>query len=232
MSSFEAAAALSGPSAERHAFLKKVGIYTFLGLLGAGVVSVLSSAMIAPAIFRTGSSGLALGIIVVAWLVSHYGARAMVYGSLKVPGFILAIVGEGLALGFLLLVTILNFGAGVGTGLIVQCMTITAATAGGMLLYVWFSKSSFSWLKAGLAMLFVPMLVLMAIQLLWPIGGAIGLLLCAVFVVVSAAGLLYRLNYVVHELDPDQPIEGAYEITMGILVLFWNLLQLLNRLRR
>jgi FtsH-binding integral membrane protein len=119
-----------------------------------------------------------------------------------------------------------------GIGLVVQCMMITAAPAGGMLLYVWFNKSEFSWLKAGLAMVTVPMLLAMVLGVVWPVGGAIGLGITALFVVVSAAGLLYRLNHVVHELDTDQHIEGAYEITMGILILFWNLLSLLNKLRR
>jgi FtsH-binding integral membrane protein len=66
----------------------------------------------------------------------------------------------------------------------------------------------------------------------WPVQGVLGLVISLVFVVVSAGGLLYRLNHVVHELDTDQHIEGAYEITMGILILFWNLLSLLNKFRR
>ena len=55
-------------------------------------------------------------------------------------------------------------------------------------------------------------------------------LLSAVFVVVSAAGLLYQVNQVIHRLRTDMHIEGAYLITMGVLVLFWNLLSLLMRL--
>jgi len=43
--------------------------------------------------------------------------------------------------------------------------------------------------------------------------------------------LLYRLNFVVHALDEDQKVEGAFEITMGILILLWNILSLLNRRR-
>lgn len=232
MSSYEGAAAgLSGPSVERHAFLKKVGITTFAALAVSGVLGVVSTRLIAPAIYSVGSM-LATVVIFGSFAISHWVARKMVYGSAKMPGLVLAVIGEGLAMGFILLMTVSNFGVAGGMGVIAQCMLLTSAAAGGMLLYVWFSKGTFSWLKAGLSVLSIPMIVLMVLQVVWPIGGVFGLVLCAGFVVVSAGGLLYRLNYVVHELNTDQHIEGAYEITMGILVLFWNLLSLLSRFRR
>jgi FtsH-binding integral membrane protein len=232
MSSYESAASsLSGPSAERHAFLKKVGLFTFIGLTAAGALGIVSTYTVTPAIASMGSLPT-LAFFFGTFALAHWVARGMVYGSAKMPGFILAIAAEGLSLGLILLMTISNFGVAGGLGLITQCLMITAATAGGMLLYVWFNKGEFSWLKAGLAVVTVPMLLCMVLLVVWPIGGALGLLISAGFVVVSAGGLLYRLNFVVHELDTEQHIEGAYEITMGILILFWNLLSLLNRLRR
>jgi FtsH-binding integral membrane protein len=232
MSSFESsAAAISGPASERITFLRKVGVLTFFGLLGASVLGVLSTVLVVPAVARVGDIGVIV-FFLGTFALAHWVARGMVYGSMKMPGFILAIVGEGVSLGLILLMTVANFGVGGGIGLIAQCMMMTAATAGGMLLYVWFNKSEFSWLKAGLAMVTVPMLLAMVLSAVWPIGGTFGLILTLGFVVVSAAGLLYRLNHVVHELDTTQHIEGAYEITMGILILFWNLLSLLNRLKR
>lgn len=232
MASYESsAAAVSGPASERHAFLKKVAMLTFLGLCGAGVLGVMSTALVVPAVASFGDLGV-IAFFFGTFAIAHFVARKMVYGSAKMPGFILAIVGEGISMGLILLVTIANFGVAGGLGVIVQCMMITAATAGGMLLYVWFNRSEFSWLKAGLAMLTVPMLLAMVLGAVWPVGGAFGLILTLVFVVVSAGGLLYRLNHVVHELDTDQHIEGAYEITMGVLILFWNILSLINRMRR
>jgi len=53
-----------------------------------------------------------------------------------------------------------------------------------------------------------------------------------IFVLVSAAGLLYQLNVVMHEFTEDMPVEGAYTLTIGILVLFWNVLSFLSRLTR
>jgi FtsH-binding integral membrane protein len=97
---------------------------------------------------------------------------------------------------------------------------------------VWFSKGQLRLVGAFISMAFVPMLVLMAIGVFFPIGGTLGLIISAAFVVVSAGGLLWKLNLVAQEYSEEQHIEGAYEITMALLVLLWNLLVLLNRLRR
>ena len=58
------------------------------------------------------------------------------------------------------------------------------------------------------------------------------LVLAGVLVLVSAGGLLYQINSVIHKLHTDQHIEGAYLITLSVLVLFWNILVLLMRLNR
>jgi FtsH-binding integral membrane protein len=87
-------------------------------------------------------------------------------------------------------------------------------------------------LRAGLAAVSLPMLVLMGVSFVFPIGGILGVLLSGVFVVVSAGGLLYQINAVLHRLRATQTVEGAYLITMGVLVLYWNVLTLLMRLRR
>ena len=51
------------------------------------------------------------------------------------------------------------------------------------------------------------------------------------FVAFSGAGLLYELNMVMHKMRTDMDVEGAFMITMGLLVLFWNVLVLLMRLQ-
>ncbi|HEY1099488.1 MAG TPA: Bax inhibitor-1 family protein [Myxococcota bacterium] len=227
------APAVSGPSEARLAFLRKVAVWTFLSLVGAAVIAVVSTLTIAPLVYGLGRWG-ALIAILGAFALSHYVARGMVYGDAKVPGLVLGIVGEGVSFGFLLLST-LSFGGpeGMAEGfrIIATAMGITAASAAGMLLYVWFNKSELSLVKAGLSMLGLPMLVLMAVSFIFPFGGVFGLIICAVFVVASAAALLYRLNTVVHEFDERQHIEAAYEISMSLLVLLWNVISLLNRLR-
>jgi FtsH-binding integral membrane protein len=231
MSTYAAAAPpVSGPSVERHAFLKRTAVWTLIGLLLAAVVGTVSMFTIARVVFQIPYGGIA--VILGTFFFAHFVCRKMVYGSAAVPGFILACVAEGVAFGFLLLVTVANAGVAGGIAIVAEALFLTAATAGGMLVYVWFSKGELKVVRAFLTMAFVPMLILMAVSIFFPIGGTIGLVICALFVLVSAAGLLYRLNYVVHELDPDQHVVAAYEVTMGLLVLLWNLISLLNRLRR
>lgn len=233
------APAISGPSETRLAFLRKVGLLTFLGLAAAGVIAVVSTFTVAPAIYSLGRWGGFVAILG-AFALSHYVARKMIYSGAKVPGFALAIVGEGFSFGFLLLSTISYVPVGstpeaafmAGVGIIAQAMGLTAASALGMLVYVWFNKSELSMVKAGLSVLGLPMLVLMVMQFVFPIGGVFGLIICVVFVIASAASLLYKLNTVVHEFDEDMHIEAAYEISMSLLVLLWNIISLLNRLRR
>lgn len=78
------------------------------------------------------------------------------------------------------------------------------------------------------------MLVLMGASFVFPcfFGVTRGLVMCAGFVVISAGGLLYPINSVVHQLRTDQHVEGAHLITLSVLVLFWNLLSSLMRLNR
>jgi FtsH-binding integral membrane protein len=44
--------------------------------------------------------------------------------------------------------------------------------------------------------------------------------------------LLYTLNKVIHEFPAEASSEAAFELTIGIVVFFWNLLSFLMRLRR
>lgn len=233
------APAVSGPSEARLAFMRRVGVFTFIGLAVAALVAVVSMVTVAPVVFSLGSWG---GFVAVlgSFAISHYVARKMIYGGAKIPGFILGVVFEGVSFGFLLLSTIAfvpvggtaEGSAAAGFAVIAQAMTITAASGLGMLVYVWFNKSELNLVKAGLSVLGFPMLILMVMQFIFPVGGLLGLVICGFFVVASGAALLYRLNLVVHSYEEDQHIEAAYEISMALLVLLWNVITLLNRLRR
>jgi FtsH-binding integral membrane protein len=224
---------VSGPSEARLAFLRKVGIYTFVGLTLTALVAIVSTFTVVPLLLRV-PFGAMIGVFG-AFLFSHILCRQMVFGSMKVPGFVLGMVGEGFSFGFLLFLTVFGFGdlaMAEGVGVVVKAMAITAASGAGLLAYVWFNKSDLSLVKAGLSVLGIPMLLLMVLQLFLPMGGTLGLILCAGFVLFSGAALLYKLHVVVHEMDEDMHIEAAFEITMALLVLLWNVISLLNRLRR
>ncbi len=227
------APAVSGPSEARLAFLRKVGLFTFGGLVITAVVAIAAMFTVAGPLLSIPYGGV-IGVFG-AFAFSHYLCRSMVYGSAKIPGFVLGMVGEGFSFGLLLFITVFGFGdyaIGEGIAVVSKAMAITAASGAGLLAYVWFNKSDLSIVKAGLAVLGVPMLILMVLQVFFPVGGVFGLILCGAFVVFSGAALLYKLNSVVHEMDEEQHVEAAFELTMALLVLLWNVISLLNRLRR
>ena len=85
---------------------------------------------------------------------------------------------------------------------------------------------------AALSVLCPPMFGVMIVTALYPVGGMMGIGIGMLFVAVSAGGLLYSLHEVLHKMRADQRIESAYELTMGLLVLFWNVIVLLMRLQR
>lgn len=227
------APAMSGPSEARLAFLRKVALMTAGGLAFTAVVAVVSMFTVAPIIMSL-PFGALIGVLG-SFFFAHYFCRGLVYGDKKLLGFFLGTAAEGFSFGFLLLSTIFYAGAGgvqEGLLIVVKGMAITASAGVGMLIYVWFNKSDLSYVRGALTTLGLPMLVLMGLQFVFPVGGVIGLAICGVFVVFSAGSLLYALNTVVHEMDEDMHVEAAFEITMKMLVLLWNVIQLLNRLRR
>lgn len=225
------APALEAPAEARAAFLRRVALWTVGGLLLTAVVSLVSVFAIVPFVFQGGKWAV-LAVVYGSFLATQTVARKMVYGEAKAAGFVLGTSLQGIALGFLLAVTLAIGQVSDGLATIGYALLMTVLASLAMLTYVSMEKHEFSLIRAGLSMLFVPMLVLMGLQLVFPIGGTFGIVIAAVFLVVSVAGLLWKLNYVLHEMPVTMPTEAGFELTLGIVVLFWNLLSLMNRLRR
>lgn len=118
--------------------------------------------------------------------------------------------------------------------LIGMALLLTVVAGVGITSYVLTERREFSLLRAGLGATFLPMLVLMGVTFDFPnaLGGTAGIVVCAIFVLISAAALLYRVNAVVHHLTPDTTVESGYLIAIGVIVQFWNILSLLLRMRR
>jgi FtsH-binding integral membrane protein len=118
--------------------------------------------------------------------------------------------------------------------LIGMALVLTVVAGLGITTYVLAEPREFSLLRAGLGAVFLPMLVLMAVTFAFPnaIGGTLGIVVAAIFVLISAAALLYQVNAVVHKFTTGMHVEGGYVIAIGVIVLFWNLLSLLMRMRR
>jgi FtsH-binding integral membrane protein len=221
--------------ADRISFLRRTLAWT------AGGVGIASFTGLATAVGLAFMPGLLSGyapmlLILGMWAVTNFVARPMVFGGAKIPGFILGTAAQGVAMGFLLLVAFIVSGTALGNplALIGLAMGMTFFTGLGMTAYVYTVRRDFSLIGAGLSALFIPMLILMAVSFAFPawFGGTLGVVLAGVFVLISAAGLLYQLNEVIHAFRTDMHIEGAYTIAIGILVLFWNILSLLMRLTR
>jgi len=224
---------------ERVTYLKKVLIWTSGGLFLSASTGLITAAFL----FAMASAGVTLflnnfvmlAVILGSYGVAQYVAPRMVFGDAKILGFGLGAIFQGVAMGYLLLAAIsMGMQEGNPFGLAGTALLLTGLVGFGMTAYVWTGPKNFSFLGAALSALFVPMLLLMGVSFVFPslFGGTLGVVLAAVFVVISAAGLLYQINQVMHRLRTDQHIEGAYLITMGILILYWNILSLLMRLRR
>lgn len=219
--------------AERATYLRRVLTLTLVGLGISGVTSVISSVALAvmPGLL---SGWIPMLLILGCWAVTNFVAQPMVFGRAKIPGFLLGTVAQGVAMGFLLLAAVAVSGVALGNpfALIGLAAGLTGFSALGMTAYVWMAPRNFNLIGAALSALSIPMLIVMAVGIAFPalLGGPIGLALAGAFVLVSAGALLYQLNAVLHQFDTSMTIEGAYTITMGILVLFWNILSLLMRL--
>jgi FtsH-binding integral membrane protein len=223
------------PAEERRAYLRKVLAISCLGLFIAGAVGIVSMITLAlnPVALRGWGPML---IILGCWAVTNFVAQPMVFGARKWAGFVLGTATQGVALGFLLLVAVLVSRQDFGNPFILigMAISLTLVAGIGIASYVMVERRDFSLLRAGLGAVFLPMLVLMAVSFAFPnaIGGTAGIVVSAIFVLVSAAALLYRVNAVVHEFSTEMTVEGGYLISIGVIVLFWNILSLLLRMRR
>jgi len=219
------------PAEARAQFLKQVALRTLGGLVLTAIVAVFSTLFIAPAVFRAGT---------VAVLVTVYGSffgaqflgRKLVYGTNKASGFVVGTTLQGIALGFLLLIAIVTTAPGEGLQLIGYSLTMVVLSVAAMLLYVTIEKREFSMIRAGLSMLGIPMLILMGLQLVIPMNGMAGVLVSGLFLAVSVGALLYRLNAVIHTYPIELATEASFELTLSIVVFFWNLLAFFLRFRR
>lgn len=220
---------------ERNAYLRRTLTWTMAGLgisAATGVFSALVLAMVP--VLMTGY--LPMILILGCWAITNFVAQPMVFGGNKTLGFVLGTATQGVAMGFLLLVAAIVGKMSVGNPLIFIGLAggLTFFAALGMAAYCSMAPRDFSMIGAGLAALSIPLLIVMAISFVFPamLGGTVGLVLSGLFVAISVGSLLYQLNQVMHRFTTSMHIEGAYTLTIGILVLFWNILSLLMRLNR
>ncbi len=222
---------IHAPPTTRVAYLRKVATLTLGGLSISAVTGLLSAYLLAPLL--TGR-WTALVVILGSFFMANTVARNMVFSGQRMAGFLLGTVFQGVAMGYLLLAAMVVSSAALGSpwALIGEALGLTVLSAGGITAWLWSNPKDFSRGMALMSALSLPFLALMVISFIWPIGGPLGMLIAAAFVAISAFGLTMQINAVLHQLDETMEVEGAYMITMGVLVLFWNILALLMRLQR
>lgn len=230
-------------AADRVTYLKRVMLWTAGGLSFTALVGLATTA----ALYVAAVAGLGFlfspmisgACILACFGIAHLVAPRFVFGEQKVLGLFMACFFEGISFGWLLLSAFsMGMESGNPFGLAGTALVLTAATSIGLTGYVWSNPREYRLLGAALAAIMPAMLLLMvgsfAASSFMPglMGGPFGVGLTAFFVVISAAGLLYQVNRVLHKLRTDMHIEGSYLITMGVLVLYWNILSLLMSLSR
>ena len=215
----------------RARFLRRVALLTLGGLVLTAVSALVSMMTITPWVLGGGTWAV-LGVVYGAFFGAQILGRRMVYGASKAGGLVLGAVLQGVALSFLLVMALVSAAPGEGLALIGYALLMVVLSVAAMLLYVTQERREFSMLRAGLTMLGIPMLIMMGLQLVLPMDGMLGVVVSGVFLAVSVGALLYTLNKVIHEFPAEASSEAAFELTIGIVVFFWNLLSFLMRLRR
>jgi len=214
----------------RATYLRRVAGWTVgglgLALLGAMLTTVLM--VVAPELMgnRITSLVVMLGGMIYAGSI----AQNMVFGDNKVVGFVTGSAAMGMALGYMLIVAASMAG---GFNMILTALGATGIVTLSMGIYLWGNPKDLSMIGGALRVLWLPMLVVMGLSFFMPalFGGPIGIVFTLLFVVVSAAGLMYNLNSVMHNMSTNMVVEGGYVISQGLIVLFWNILSLLMRSR-
>ena len=219
----------------RVAFLRQVGIKTAGSLLITAVAAVAMMAMIlnGPAILtqRWVMLGIMLGGIYGAQFIGN-SMTASPDASKQTAGFVIGSALSGVAISYVLLqAAAVSAGAfGNPYNLMLQAGGLVGLTFVGMVMFLMTGPKELNWLRAGMSVMFLPMLGLMALTWFFPVGGTMGLVFSGIFVVVSAGGLLYSLNSVMHTMTTTQSTAAAFAISSGLVILFWNVIVLLMRL--
>ena len=225
----------NAPVDVRVAFLRKVGGLTFGGLVISAITAVMST-MAVVEIEALQGRWVSLGVMLGAIFASQWVGGSLVNAndkSTQIAGFVLGTGLQGVAMGYLLLtaVTLSSQLYANPFVFLIQAMSLVGLTVLGMVLYLMTGPKQLSMIGSVMATLSLPLLGLMVLSFIFPMGGIVGILINIVFVALSAGGLLYNLNQVMHQMSTDRVVPAAYHVTLGVLTLFWNVLTLLMRLQ-
>lgn len=224
----------------RTVFLRRVALKT-AGSLGVVAVSATAASAGLMALLVSGIS-LPWFVQIAVMLGGLYGAQFLGHRMIASPsattrtaGVVVGSAMLGVALSFVLVFAAMVGASAFDTPYAVlvlpfQALGLVGLTVLGMVAYLLAAPRNLSMVAAAMSVLTLPMMALMALLIFFPVGGILGIGISALFVLVSAAGLLVSLNRVIREMGVGQSTRAAFELTVGIVVLFWNLLSLLSHL--
>ena len=235
----------AAPAAERVEFLKGVLTLTSVGLILTAISGFVAANVMGPYFFKsvpnplTGESVLLMQhqwIYLITILGAMIAAQALgpklAMGNTPEAGLVVGSALMGITLGPLLYFAYhLGTNNVPGMSLIGQALGLTALTAVGMTGYVWSKPRDFSMMRAAIAAVMLPLIVMMVLSWFLPMGGTFTLILIGGFVLVSAGTLLFELNSIIHTMDTDRKVLASVMLTLSIAVLFYNLLMLLIQLQ-
>ena len=233
----------AAPAAERVEFLKGVLTLTSVGLILTAISGFVAANVMGPYFFATleyqGQSVLVMQhqwiyllTILGAMIAAQTLGPKLATGNTPEIGLVVGSALMGVTLG-----PLLYFAYHLGTdnvpgmSLIAQALGLTALTAVGMTGYVWSKPRDFSMMRAAMAAVMLPLIVMMVLSWFLPMGGTFTLILIGGFVLVSAGTLLFELNTIIHTMDTDRKVLASVLLTLSIAVLFYNLLMLLIQLQ-
>lgn len=220
---------------ERVSFLRQVGLLTFGGLFVSGITALVMGVLVL-SVPLLQHHWVSLGIMLGAIFASQGIGGSLVASqdrSTQMMGFALGTGLQGVAMSYLLITAMVLSIELYDNPLMFlgQAAGLVGLTVCGMVAYLLTGPKNLSMVGGVLATLSLPLLALMVISWIFPIGGTFGILISAGFVVLSAGGLLYNLNQVMHQMSTRDTVPAAYHVTLGVLTLFWNVLVLLMRLQ-
>jgi FtsH-binding integral membrane protein len=233
-SSFGAIAGRADEAA-RLAFMKKVALKVLASLVITAVAASgwMAAIVAVPEVLaqRWVSLGIMLGGIYGAQFIGNK-MTASPDADTRTSGFVIGSVLQGVALSYIVGAAAVMSAQYFGDPFVLvgQAGGLVFLTVLGMVAYLMSGPKELNMVRGALSVLFLPMLGLMVVTWLFPIGGTLGIAFAGIFVAVSAGSLLYSLNQVMHRMGLNQSTAGAFFISTSIVILFWNVLSLLMRL--
>jgi len=119
-----------------------------------------------------------------------------------------------------------------GYGIVVlQALILTAAVFSSLTAYVFVTKKDFSFMGAGLFAGLMILIVWSLLQSFFPFGPMGRMVFAMVGALLFVGYILYDTSMVMHNLGPDEYIEGAISLYLDIINLFLYLLEILRMLQ-